>query len=215
VGRFGGGRAQVFRLSPNPKGPKWLWTVLYRACSATPCTDGEEPISGLTMDTSGNLYGTAYYGGSAAACPDSEGCGIVFRLTYNATGTPWQQSVFHNFCSAKDCAEGADPVGGIVLDAARNIYGTTQLGGSLTPCGGSPTGCGVVYQLTRDGSGPLFAEVRLHSFCQQRNCADGAVPISALVMDQSGNLYGISPEGGTGAYCPTSLGCGVVFELVK
>jgi hypothetical protein len=42
--------------------------VLYNFCSADHCTDGSGPLSGLTFDNDGNLYGTTYTGGAAQSC---------------------------------------------------------------------------------------------------------------------------------------------------
>jgi uncharacterized repeat protein (TIGR03803 family) len=66
VGNFG----TVFVLGTN--GEK----VLY---SFEGSTDGENPQSGLILDSVGNLYGTAYFGGDLS-CNPPYGCGTVFRL---------------------------------------------------------------------------------------------------------------------------------------
>jgi uncharacterized repeat protein (TIGR03803 family) len=58
----------VFELSPNGKE-----TVLYNFCEAAGCDDGEQPVAGLAMDKSGNLYGTTRSAGSG-------GGGTVFEL---------------------------------------------------------------------------------------------------------------------------------------
>jgi uncharacterized repeat protein (TIGR03803 family) len=53
----------------------------------------------------------------------------------------------------------------------------------------------------------------IHSFCSKSNCADGAFPVSNLISDAEGNLYGTTTSGGS-APCP-SYGCGAVFEITK
>src|SRR5712675_2264698 len=45
-----------------------------------------------------------------------------------------------------------------------------------------------------------------YSFCAQSGCTDGFHPQSGLVRDQSGNLYGTTPDGGANAK-------GTVFEV--
>ncbi len=48
-------------------------SAIYNFCEAAQCTDGELPLAGLTMDKSGNLYGTTSEGGAG-------GGGTVFEL---------------------------------------------------------------------------------------------------------------------------------------
>src|SRR6266851_8502006 len=82
-GDFGGGT--VFQLSPSGNG--WIHTVLY---SFTGGADGGEPYKGVTLDTQGNLYGTAVTGGTGSC---EGGCGVVYKLTNS--GGSWSQSVIH------------------------------------------------------------------------------------------------------------------------
>jgi uncharacterized repeat protein (TIGR03803 family) len=53
----------------------------------------------------------------------------------------------------------------------------------------------------------------LYSFCSASNCADGAYPVSNLISDADGNLYGTTTAGG-GGVC-ASYGCGTVFEITR
>jgi uncharacterized repeat protein (TIGR03803 family) len=67
------GYGNVFKLTP-PYGQQ-NYTSLYDFCSAgPPCSDGEYPISNVSFDTSGNLYGTASAGGT-------QGVGVVWEIT--------------------------------------------------------------------------------------------------------------------------------------
>jgi uncharacterized repeat protein (TIGR03803 family) len=91
---------------------------------AGPPTDGSLPHAGVIRDSSGNLYGTTYTGGSA-------GFGIVYTL--NTMGT---ESVLYNFTGG---ADGGYPYAGVVRNAAGNLYGTTSTGGTA--------GAGVVFML--------------------------------------------------------------------
>ena len=59
----------VFKLSPSGGG--WAYTSLH---DFTGGDDGEYPISNVTVDASGNLYGTAAGGGS-------QGHGVVWEIT--------------------------------------------------------------------------------------------------------------------------------------
>jgi uncharacterized repeat protein (TIGR03803 family) len=95
-------------------------------------------------------------------------------------------------------ANGSSPEAALTRDASGNLYGTTHGGGAF--------GAGVVFKLDTAGK-----ETILHSFT---GGADGGFPLSRLVRDSSGNLYGTTSDGGvfnSGA-CAGS-GCGVVFKL--
>jgi len=114
------------------------------------------------------------------------------------------ETVLFTFCEQEGiCAEGAGPFAGVVLDQKGNLYGTTFHGG--TGCNGS--GCGVVFKLTPKGK-----ETVLHTFCTQDNCADGEYPSAGPTLDQKGNLYGTTDQGGATS-CNYGSGCGVVFKI--
>ena len=82
-----------------------------------------------------------------------------------------------------------------MADAQGNLYGTAQAGGG-SGCGGS--GCGIVFKLAPDGQ-----ETVLHAF----DGDDGAFPVTGLVADTAGNLYGATINGGS------KCACGVVFKV--
>jgi len=198
--------------------------------------DGEEPLAGLLRDGAGHLFGTTVEGGDTACY--SLGCGTVFSLGRNGG-----EKLLHEFAGAPD---GSFPAGPLTQDAADNLYGTTQFGGSsgsgygtvfkvdkagnetvlysftggsdgcapdggvildaagnlygvATDCGG---GYGVVYELGPGGDLSV-----LHAF----GGGDGAYPASALIFDSAGNLYGTTQEGGSSDVCDG--GCGTAFEL--
>jgi uncharacterized repeat protein (TIGR03803 family) len=194
---FGPGCGGVFKLVPTAKG-KWAETLLYTFNDA----DGCAPIGGLIFDASGNLYGTTESGGV-----NGYGYGTVFELSPGSDGT-WTETVLYSFCSISGCADGATPWGGLVLDAAGNLYGTTQYGGS---CQTYYLGCGTVFELTPSAVGGWTEKV-LHSF--NNDGKDGSWPLARLTIDAAGNLYGMTTYGG-GAhnYACKTLGCGTVFEL--
>ena len=180
-------------------------TVLYSFCpqGGFSCTDGEGPVAGVVFDQNGNMYGTTKNGGSQNAnC--GNGCGVVFKLTPKG-----KETVLYTFCAQTGCADGYEPVAGLVFDQKGNLYGTTTGGGRLNYECDSGT-CGVVFKLTPKGQYTV-----LYSFCAQTNCADGNYPVAGLVFDQKGNLYGTTSGGGiyNNNYCPFEQGCGVVFKL--
>ena len=154
--------------------------------------DGTHPYGPLIEDSSGNLYGTTLSGGGSTGC-GLGGCGMVFTLTSPARN----ERILHIFTGGTD---GAVPAGGLIQDAAGNLYGTTAYGGGASACS---FGCGTVFKVTTLGT-----ETVLYSFAG--GAADGAYPEASLIMDLAGNLYGTTFGGGSSA-CPG--GCGVVFKL--
>jgi uncharacterized repeat protein (TIGR03803 family) len=173
-GKYGGGL--MYRLASGT----WKDTVLHNFCNTTNCADGEAPFGRLFMDSSGNVFGTTYNGGSNCS---SNGCGVVFERT---SGGAYQ--VIYNFCSAANCADGAYPQGGVIMDGSGNLVGTTLSGGS------SQYGSGVAFELTN--SRGSWSETVLHTFCSLSGCTDGESPISDPVADTSGRIFGVSYGGG-------------------
>ena len=162
-------------------------------------TDGANPAAGLVFDAAGNLYGTTQSGGLTGDCQGPNGggpnsCGVVFKLTPNADGT-WTESVLYSFMGIPDAA---NPVGGLIFDAAGNLYGTTSAGGG---------GVGTVFKLTPSAGG-TWTESVLHSF---GGGWDGGYPYAGLIFDTAGNLYGTSFYGGDTRV--VACGCGVVWKL--
>ena len=154
-------------------------TVLYSFCSRAHCTDGNEPSAGVIQDSAGNLYGTTVFGGASNK-------GVVYKLD-----APGKETVLYSFCSRTNCADGEEPLVGVILDSAGNLYGTAY---------GGASGRGVVYKLDTSGN-----EAVLYSFCSQANCADGSTPAAGVIRDSAGNLYGTTAGGGKDR--------GVVFKL--
>jgi len=118
-----------------------------------------------------------------------------------------KEKVLHRFSGGSD---GAYPSSRLLMDAAGNLYGTTDLGGNLNCNNGAPgSGCGVVFELTPSANGKWREKV-LYAFVGQ---PDGLEPNGNLVFDARGNLYGTTGAGGTGTGCVAYKGCGTVFEL--
>ena len=178
----------VFKLVPNPDGT-WTERLLHRFTGGA---DGAFPASNLIFDSIGNLYGTTVNGGAKNE-------GTVFKLAANPDGT-WTESVLHSFTGS----DGAGPAAALTLDAAGNLYGTTNQGGGSVAC---TNGCGTVFKLAANPDG-TWTESVLHSFA---GGAGGAAPYSSLIFDGTGNIYGTTYQGG----CPACTnGCGVIFKLV-
>ena len=162
------GCGTVFKFTPA-SGGTWHYRVIYRFKGGT---DGKLPYAGVVSDSAGNLYGTTSEGGNEGCTND--GCGIVFELSPNSNGT-YGETRIHVFTdSSKD---GAEPGGGLILDHAGNLFGTTPFGGSLTD--------GTVYKLTPTAG--RWKETVLYNFGDN---GDGGEPEAGLISDSSGNLYG-------------------------
>jgi uncharacterized repeat protein (TIGR03803 family) len=139
--------------------------------------DGGHPYSGVILDSAGNLYGTTLNGGV-------DGQGVIYKVD-----TSGHETVLYSFPGG---AEGTSPKQGVILDSAGNLYGTTLEGGT--------SDFGVVYKLDTTGHYTV-----LHSF---KGGADGDYPeFGNLVMDPSGNLYGVTDTGGG------DPGWGVVYKV--
>jgi len=157
-------------------------------------SDGNLPNGGLVFDKVGNIYGTTQLGGTSSFC--NQGCGTVFELSPSPDGT-WSESLIYSFCSQSNCADGLDPLAGLVIDSGGNLYGTTQRGGS------SSCVCGTVFELSPP---KLPGETWTYTVIWNFNATDGAFPAARLNWNSAGNLYGTTYEGG-------DAGVGTVFEL--
>ncbi len=184
------GCGTVFKLDPSGNE-----TVLHSFTGTN--GDGANPAASLIMDSAGNLYGTTQLGGiTSGNCPNSGtnttapppvGCGTVFKLDPSE-----HETVLYSFTLTN--GDGAQPVAGLIMDSAGNLYGTTPFGGvtSSSSCSGPPpAGCGTVFKLDPSGH-----ETLLHSFTGTNG--DGAQPVAGLIMDSAGNLYGtVAASAGT------------------
>ena len=166
------------------------YSVLYSFCSSANCADGAGPSGKLVSDKLGNLYGTTAGGGAYQA-------GTVFELS--PSNGNWTETVLYNFClnKVRDCPDGYNPVAGPTFDNVGNLYGTTQGGGAY--------GLGSVFKLTPPSTqGAAWTEAVVWSFGAQ---GDGKEPVSNVIFDASGNLYGTTSSGG-------AYNGGTAFQLV-
>jgi uncharacterized repeat protein (TIGR03803 family) len=191
------GYGTAFELMPKADG-SWTEKVLYSFCSQSQCADGSEPFASLVFDRAGNLYGTTYVGGAYQFLN-----GTVFELSPQGNGD-WTEKVLHKFAGPPD---GAFPQGGLILDDAGNLYGTTAVGGSRI-CD-YKMGCGTVYELSPNGGGG-WKETLLYVF-EGSEESFGAEPNSTLIFDAAGNLYGTASGGPAFELLPQAGG-GWVFE---
>jgi len=183
-----------------PASAEWKEKVLYSFQGGS--NDGSVPVGAVVFDKAGNLYGATSDGG------------MVYQLAPpTKPGGAWAETVLYVF-QGNSQGDGASPEGGLVIDSAGNLYGTTAYGGTGN-CVllGSSVGCGTVYELSppKQKGGP-WTESVLYSFPTPKQ---GYFPHGDLVFDGAGNLYGATMfGGGFGTTCnPYYKYCGAVFEL--
>jgi uncharacterized repeat protein (TIGR03803 family) len=190
------GFGMIYELSPK-SGGGWKITILYNFPTGL-ISDGQAfgtSPSNLIFDSAGNLYGETGYGGAANN-------GSVYKLSPAAGGT-WVEKDLYDFSGG---ADGSMPIGGLIFDAAGNLYGNTRNGGSSTAC--NELGCGTVFELTPSGAG--WSKTILYNL--QGGTTDGAHPEGGVVFDKAGNLYDATFFGGPNGTCGRA-GCGSVFEI--
>ena len=186
-GSYGAGL--VFKLSQVNSA--WIFSPLYQFTGGS---DGANPVGGVVFGPDNKLYGTAQLGGINRN-------GLVFSLSPPATFCHsticyWHETILHSFTGSPD---GFNPwTENLVFDPAGNIYGTTGNGGAY--------GAGTVFELTRSGGG--YTETVLHSF----GGIDGAYPLAGVVLDDAGNLYGTTENGGP-ILRLCSFGCGTAYQV--
>ncbi len=166
----------VFEMEPV-LGGGWDENVIYSFAETV--GDGIGPAAAVVTDSAGNLYGTTSGGGAYRF-------GTVFELT---PGTAWSENILHSF--DKNTSDGAEPQASLTFDALGNLWGTTASGGAIIgaiqPKQPQP---GTVFELTPT-SGGQWTESFLFPL------KGGSLPLSNLVFDTSGNLYGTTNVGGT------------------
>jgi len=181
------GCGTVFQLTP-PSGGQTQWTesVIYAFQGGN---DGSTPLCGLTMDSSGVLYGTTMQGG-----PHGEG--TVFKLTPPGNGqSAWTETVLYAFDGT--LKDGNQPYAGVVLDSDGALFGTTKYGGRHFD--------GTAFKLVppTSGQGP-WTETILHHFWGH---GDGHNPAAPLIIGKSSTLFGTTERGGSGG--------GTAFEILR
>jgi len=228
------GNGTVFELiRPKTQGGHWIERVLYSFGAGT---DGANPVAGVTLDNSGNVYGTTSAGGTY-------GYGTVFEL--EKSGAVWAENILYEFQLQSD---GGVPYTSVVFDASGNLYGTTTDGGA-----GGEDGGGTIFEMTPSSAGWTFhvlyglpgwgisgsfrnilmkaGKIYATTHCDGSYSAgtvyelspsgstwtytelytftggtDGQYSVSNLVFDQLGNLWGTTRYGGAHNW-------GVVFKV--
>jgi len=158
------GKGIAFELTPPSSPGNWGETVLHQFAGGA--NDGENPQAGLTMDSSGNLYGTTPFGGRASG----SGYGVVYTMPIGGTET-W----LYKFAGQPD---GDCPYAGLIYSSTNNqLYGATYFGGL--------NGYGLVFSMTTAG-----VKTPLYSFTS----SGAAEPFGGLVQTPGG-IYGTTYSG--------------------
>ena len=166
-----GGGGTVYELSPSGAG--WTEKTLHSFVQSQ--NDGFEPSGGVVIDAQGNLYGTTEYGGYYQQ-------GTAYQLS--PSNGNWNFTLLHSF-------EGNEGPGDTpTLDAAGNVYGTSQYSG----------GDGLVFELSPYNGGWNYSNLHVFDY------SDGYLPYASVIFDRQGNLYGTTSEGGSDF-------AGVIFEI--
>jgi uncharacterized repeat protein (TIGR03803 family) len=194
---------------------------------------GGNPVGGVVLDKTANLYGTTSTGGGS-------GGGSVFRIPSTAGGSA---AILTRFPG------GSTPEGKVVVDSAGDIFGTTSgvgtsgngtvfeipastgiattiatfngsnggapndltadTAGNLygTTKNGGASGYGTVFEIPATNPGEI---VTLATF----NGSNGGNPNTGVLIDANGDLFGTTPFGGSSNIFGDPTGNGTVYEVV-
>ncbi|MGC2447553.1 MAG: choice-of-anchor tandem repeat GloVer-containing protein [Candidatus Sulfotelmatobacter sp.] len=174
-----GGCGLVYELSRSTGA--WQETVLYKFDGVK----GQYPVTPISIDKFGDLYGTFEIGGGGSCFFGT--CGGVFKLAPGASGNTGKKYTFY----FNGGHAGGNPESGVLVESDNILYGTI---GAVGP--------GNVYKLNYEHENILY------NFCSLPNCADGSWPEVGTIVSHEGLLYGNTGLGGTN-------GVGVVYSLTK
>jgi uncharacterized repeat protein (TIGR03803 family) len=172
----GSGYGTLFKLSSSGQ-----FTELHQFSG----TDGDNPLGALILDSSGNLWGTTFQGGTGWNPPNQYGDGTIFKYS---SGTVTNPVLF-------DINNGENIQGGMATDGT-SYYGTTYQGGANS--------FGTLFQYNPT-NGQLTT---LFNFNRYPN---GSYPLADVLYDGKGNLYGTTYEGG-GHSSASNYCCGTVWK---
>lgn len=172
------GAGTLVELSPPTAGATaWTEQVIHNFDTNQ---DGAAPFARPHRDAAGNLFVTLTGGGQNLY-------GTLVEFSPPAAGmTAWTETVIHSF-PATD-SDGYVPESSIRTDSQGNLYFTTGAGG--------PGQGGTVVEFSPPtGGGTAWTETILYGF--KAFTSDAAGPVSGVITDAQGNLYGTTEAGGT------------------
>ena len=168
--------------------------------------DGIGPVAPVSLDATGNIFGTAVFGG---ANPDGGyGSGMVWEL--QADGTYLDLHDFGSTVVNADGTAGPDgkwPEAGVTVDSGGNLFGTAMSGGPFI--GGN------VWEISKSGE---YKD--LHDFggtilnTSGTNMPDGNTPYQVgVAFDGSGNMFGTTMYGGANFIGGAGVHGGILWEI--
>jgi hypothetical protein len=213
-----GGCGTVFKFS------RGIETVLYKFRNGT---DGKWPTQALTLDSTGNLYGSS----SSAIFEIQNGKfrvlalqPVVSNLVLDGQGNLYGVNASNNLFEVSIATgkvtilytfqglavgDGSAPMGNIIIDASGNIYGTTEFGGDPgCPLNGVDLGCGTLYEWSQGTETVLY---RFQPEPAARN------PQFGVIQDTGGNFYGVTttmPEDASMIYEVTNQDVGITLDII-
>lgn len=202
-GSTGSPSGTVFEIPYNSSGYGALQTLV-----TFDWEDGQYPMAGLIADANGNLFGTTYEGGTLPEGSTAFPVGTVFEIPYNSSTGEYATSP--TTLVTFDGSDGLAPWGGLIADAKGNLFGTTNLNGTL---GTGQLGFGSVFEVPYNSSTGDYATSPTTLISFDGN--DGQYPIAGLIADARGNLFGTTAGMTFEEYADgvTDVGNGTVFEL--
>jgi len=168
----------VFQLSPPLPG-KTVWRrKTLMTFIGFPSRNGAHPKAAVTLDSAGNIYGTTYKGGRKSVHG-----GTVYQLTPPIPpASTWKRRILYSFDGQPNV------VAGVTLDAAGNLYGTTERVGLADH--------GSLYQLVAPAPGKTFWKfINRVDFLG----SNGDSPTASLLLGPDGSFYGTTPHGNQGS----------------
>jgi uncharacterized repeat protein (TIGR03803 family) len=150
-------------------------------------TNSAQPNGPLVQGLDGNLYGTTV-GQNTGTGSEFQDKGTVFKIIPSGALT-----TIYTFCSQPLCADGGNPLAGLLLGTDGNFYGTTSFGTNRKN--------GAIFKITPAGDLTV-----LYRLCLRSACGDGIKVLSPLIQGTDGNLYGAASTGGF-------AGNGTIFRL--
>jgi hypothetical protein len=233
---FDEGCGEIVELTPPATGDTWKQKAIYEFKGGK---DGALPFA-ISLAPNGDIYGTTTAGGGSSTCGSDDGiatgCGTLFKLA--KVKSKWIESVLHRF---KGGADGELPFAAPSFDAAGNVYGSTNQGGSSNSnsahrtARGSCDGTGTVFAFNETGAvladlwfslcdakGPAFADAVITTLANGEltpppSTAPGPVATPPTSPKAANGAIFTTEGGGNANECAPldNNGCGVVAELTE